>query len=56
MTELIKVTIDDREVEVAKGTGAGSLAPTMLISMGIFVAMLLVAYVYAWGKGVFRWD
>lgn len=42
--------------EVAKGTGAGSLAPTMLISMGIFVAVLLVAYVYAWGKGVFRWD
>lgn len=43
--------------EVAKGTGAaGSLAPTMLISMGIFVAVLLVAYVYAWGKGVFKWD
>src|SRR4051812_20619905 len=40
--------------EVAKGPG--SLAPTMLISMGIFVLILLVAYVYAWGKGVFRWD
>jgi NADH-quinone oxidoreductase subunit A len=40
--------------EVAKG--AGSLAPTMLISMGIFVLVLLIAYVYAWGKGVFRWD
>jgi len=22
----------------------------------VFVAILLVAYVYAWGKGVFRWD
>jgi NADH-quinone oxidoreductase subunit A len=43
--------------EVAKGTGAGqSLAPTMLLSMGIFVLILLIAYVYAWGKGVFRWD
>ncbi|HZZ43313.1 MAG TPA: NADH-quinone oxidoreductase subunit A [Tepidisphaeraceae bacterium] len=40
--------------EVAKGEG--SLAPRMLISMGIFVAILLIAYVYAWGKGVFRWD
>jgi len=32
------------------------LATTMLISMGIFVAILLIAYFYAWGKGVFRWD
>ena len=31
-------------------------ARTMLASMGIFVAILLLAYVYAWGKGVFRWD
>jgi NADH-quinone oxidoreductase subunit A len=31
-------------------------ASVMLISMGIFVAILLLAYVYAWGKGVFRWD
>ena len=42
-------------------TGAGpaappSLAPTLLISMLVFVAILLVAYFYAWGKGVFRWD
>jgi NADH-quinone oxidoreductase subunit A len=43
--------------EVAKGTGAGqSLAPVMMVSMGIFVLILLIAYVYAWGKGVFRWD
>ena len=28
----------------------------MLISIVVFVAILLVAYFYAWGKGVFRWD
>ncbi|MGA2499455.1 MAG: NADH-quinone oxidoreductase subunit A [Tepidisphaeraceae bacterium] len=32
--------------------GAGLL----LIEMLVFVAILLVAYFYAWGKGVFRWD
>jgi NADH-quinone oxidoreductase subunit A len=32
------------------------MATTMLISMGVFVAILLIAYFYAWGKGVFRWD
>lgn len=33
-----------------------SLATPMIISMGVFVVILLVAYFYAWGKGVFRWD
>jgi NADH-quinone oxidoreductase subunit A len=28
----------------------------LLIEIGIFVAILLLAYLYAWGKGVFRWD
>ena len=28
----------------------------LLGEMVVFVALLLVAYVYAWGKGVFRWD
>jgi NADH-quinone oxidoreductase subunit A len=28
----------------------------LLIEMVIFVAILLLAYLYAWGKGVFRWD
>jgi NADH-quinone oxidoreductase subunit A len=28
----------------------------LLIEILIFVAILLVAYIYAWGKGVFRWD
>jgi NADH-quinone oxidoreductase subunit A len=37
----------------------GRLAPgsvMLLIEMLIFVGILLVAYLYAWGKGVFRWD
>ena len=32
------------------------IGPLLLWEMVIFVAILLVAYVYAWGKGVFRWD
>jgi len=28
----------------------------ILASMLVFIAILLLAYVYAWGKGVFRWD
>jgi NADH-quinone oxidoreductase subunit A len=32
------------------------LGALLLIEMFIFVAILLLAYVYAWGKGVFRWD
>ena len=39
--------------EVIKNT---PLAPVMLVSMGVFVLILLIAYFYAWGKGVFRWD
>jgi NADH-quinone oxidoreductase subunit A len=41
---------------VAKANAATNLALPMLVSMGVFVLILLVAYVYAWGKGVFRWD
>ncbi len=28
----------------------------LLLEMIVFVVILLVAYAYAWGKGVFRWD
>jgi len=31
-------------------------ALALLIEMGVFVVILLVAYFYAWGKGVFKWD
>jgi NADH-quinone oxidoreductase subunit A len=33
-----------------------SLAGFLLLEMFIFVGILLLAYFYAWGKGVFRWD
>ena len=28
----------------------------LLVEMLVFAVLLLVAYFYAWGKGVFRWD
>jgi NADH-quinone oxidoreductase subunit A len=28
----------------------------LLLEIILFVVILLVAYLYAWGKGVFRWD
>lgn len=37
-------------------TGTPAQGTALLIELVIFVALLLVAYVYAWGKGVFRWD
>ncbi len=37
-------------------TPAGDFGGLLLVEMIIFVAILLLAYVYAWGKGVFRWD
>lgn len=32
------------------------LGGLLLGEMVVFVGILLLAYVYAWGKGVFRWD
>jgi NADH-quinone oxidoreductase subunit A len=37
---------------IATGNNSGLL----LIEILLFVAILLMAYVYAWGKGVFQWD
>jgi NADH-quinone oxidoreductase subunit A len=34
----------------------GSHSTLLLIEMVLFVAILLVAYIYAWAKGIFRWD
>jgi len=28
----------------------------LLVEMLVFVGLLVLAYLYAWGKGVFRWD
>ena len=36
-------------------TAGGPLKTFLLVEMLVFVAILLVAYIYAWGKGVFRW-
>ena len=36
--------------------GGIDLGGLLLIEMAIFIAILLLAYIYAWGKGVFRWD
>ena len=33
-----------------------ALAGALLVDIIVFVAILVVAYLYAWGKGVFRWD
>ena len=33
-----------------------AMAGVLLIDIILFVAILVVAYLYAWGKGVFRWD
>src|SRR5207248_1745519 len=34
----------------------GWLPVLLLLDIIVFVVILLVAYLYAWGKGVFRWD
>ena len=36
--------------------GGFDFGTLLLVEMVIFVAILLLAYFYAWGKGVFRWD
>jgi len=40
----------------AKALGFPGSAALLLGSMITFVVILLVSYVYAWGKGVFKWD
>ncbi len=44
------VLFPDAVVQNTPGSGV------LLVEMLVFVAILLVAYLYAWGKGVFRWD
>jgi NADH-quinone oxidoreductase subunit A len=38
---------------VVSATGRSGL---LLVEIILFVLILLLAYVYAWGKGVFQWD
>jgi NADH-quinone oxidoreductase subunit A len=49
-------TIFTPEIRSGGTSGGVDFGALLLIEMGIFVALLLVAYLYAWGKGVFRWD
>ena len=37
-------------------TGTRDQGNLLLLEIILFVVILLVAYLYAWGKGVFRWD
>lgn len=36
--------------------GAPTFSTVLLVSMLVFVGVILVGYIYEWGKGVFRWD
>src|SRR5262245_57726858 len=40
----------------ADAKASTDVGTTMLVSMMIFVLILLLAYIYAWGRGVFTWD
>jgi len=44
-------TIFSPNAQSANGSGG-----LLLAEMVVFVVILLVAYFYAWGKGVFKWD
>jgi NADH-quinone oxidoreductase subunit A len=44
------------EVRAANTVGGVGFGGLLLVEMGVFIALLLVAYLYAWGKGVFKWD
>jgi NADH-quinone oxidoreductase subunit A len=41
-----------RQTAIANHAMAGAL----LVDIILFVVILVIAYLYAWGKGVFRWD
>jgi len=40
----------------ANNPATAGMSTQLIVEMAIFVAILLLAYIYAWGKGVFRWD
>jgi len=53
-------TIYFNSAPAAAGGGAGGVAgPTMgflLVEMLVFLAVLLVGYIYVWRRGAFQWD
>lgn len=50
------LTIFPQKVFVGLGLGTVVSYPVLFASVLVFSAIILVAYVYAWGKGVLRWD
>jgi NADH-quinone oxidoreductase subunit A len=50
------LTIFPQKVFVGLGLGLVVSYPVLFVSVLVFSAIILVAYVYAWGKGVLRWD
>lgn len=36
--------------------GGGDLRTFLFVEMALFLAILLIGYVYAWRKGIFRWE
>lgn len=48
-------TIFAPAVQRSSGNG-GFISALLLGELLVFVVVLLVAYFYAWGKGVFKWD
>ena len=49
-------TVFSDGVRSSGAVGGIDFGGLLLIEMGIFILLLLVAYLYAWGKGVFKWD
>jgi len=49
-------TIFTDGVRSGNAVGGIDFGGLLMIEMGIFILFLLVAYLYAWGKGVFKWD
>src|SRR5829696_10137835 len=41
---------------VAASPALANQSTVLLCEMLVFAVLLLVAYFYAWGKGIFRWD
>ena len=50
------LTIFPQRVFDGLGLGASIGYTTLFVSVLVFSAIILVAYLYAWGKGVLKWD
>lgn len=50
------LTIFPKNTFNALGLSPAIAYSTLFASVLVFTAIILVAYIYAWGKGVFKWD